>query len=71
MIIFWVHIVIEKIRLDPFLRAQNKGEIMDDPLFAISAIDGRYAVETFPLRKYMGEAALMRERVEVEIEYLI
>ena len=44
---------------------------MNDPLFAISAIDGRYAVETFPLRKYMGEAALMRERVQVEIEYLI
>ncbi len=44
---------------------------MNNPLFAISAIDGRYAVETFPLRKYMGEAALMRERVQVEIEYLI
>jgi adenylosuccinate lyase len=60
-----------KIRLDPFLRTQNKEEIMNGPLFAISAIDGRYAVETFPLRKYMGEAALMRERVQVEVEYLI
>ena len=44
---------------------------MDDPLFAISAIDGRYAEDTFPLRKYMSEAALMRERVKVEVEYLI
>ena len=68
---FLVNIAIEKIRLESFLRAQNKGETMDDPLFAISAIDGRYAVETFPLREYMGEAALMRERVQVEIEYLI
>ena len=68
---FLVDIAIEKIRLECFLRAQNKGEIMDDPLFAISAIDGRYAVETFPLREYMGESALMRERVQVEIEYLI
>ena len=44
---------------------------MDDSLFSISAIDGRYAGETFPLRKYMSEASLIRERVKVEIEYLI
>ena len=44
---------------------------MDDSLFSISAIDGRYAEETFPLRKYMSEASLIQGRVQVEIEYLI
>ena len=42
-----------------------------DSLYAVSPIDGRYAGRTAPLRDYASEAALMRARVRVEIEYLI
>ena len=44
---------------------------MPDPLDAVSPLDGRYASRTAPLREYASEAALMRERVRVEVEYLI
>ncbi len=44
---------------------------MTDPLFAVSPLDGRYAGRTGPLREYASEAALMRTRVRVELEYLI
>ncbi|SDJ62469.1 Adenylosuccinate lyase [Halovenus aranensis] len=38
---------------------------------AVSPLDGRYARYTEPLTAYVGERALMRTRVEVEVEYLI
>jgi len=41
------------------------------PLYAVSPLDGRYARYTEPLTEYAGEAALMRARIEVEVEYLI
>ena len=41
------------------------------PLYAVSPLDGRYARYTEPLTAYASEAALMRARVEVEVEYLI
>ncbi|WP_336325437.1 adenylosuccinate lyase [Halovenus sp. HT40] len=41
------------------------------PLTAVSPLDGRYARYTEPLTPYASEQALMRARVEVEIEYLI
>ncbi|MFB6112641.1 MAG: adenylosuccinate lyase [Halodesulfurarchaeum sp.] len=41
------------------------------PLFAVSPLDGRYADRTAPLREYASEAALMRARVRVEVEYLL
>ncbi|WP_158057753.1 adenylosuccinate lyase [Halorussus halophilus] len=40
-------------------------------LYAVSPLDGRYAGRTEPLRDYASEAALMRARVQVEVEYLI
>ena len=40
-------------------------------LYAVSPLDGRYADRTDPLRAYASEAALMRARVEVEVEYLL
>jgi adenylosuccinate lyase len=42
-----------------------------DPLYAVSPLDGRYAGRTAPLSPYASEAALMRTRVRVEVEYLI
>ncbi|MFC6904928.1 adenylosuccinate lyase [Halalkalicoccus tibetensis] len=42
-----------------------------DPLYAVSPLDGRYAGRTAPLAPYASEAALMRARVRVEVEYLI
>jgi len=41
------------------------------PLDAVSPLDGRYARHTEPLVPYASERALMRARVQVEIEYLI
>lgn len=38
---------------------------------ALSPIDGRYRRQTEVLRKYYSEAALIRYRVEIEIEYFI
>lgn len=40
-------------------------------LYAISPIDGRYASRTKSLQNYFSEAALMRFRVRIEIEYFI
>ncbi len=40
-------------------------------LHSISPVDGRYADKTSSLRPYFSEAALMRYRVRVEIDYLI
>ena len=44
---------------------------MPDPLDAVSPLDGRYAGRTAPLRPYASEAALMRARTRVEVEYLL
>ncbi len=40
-------------------------------LRALSPLDGRYARETQPLQDYFSEFAYLRQRVRVEIEYLI
>ncbi|MGB9963778.1 adenylosuccinate lyase [Halobacterium hubeiense] len=42
-----------------------------DALRAVTPLDGRYAGRTEPLREYASEAALMRARVRVEVEYLL
>jgi adenylosuccinate lyase len=44
---------------------------MPDSLDAVSPLDGRYHGRTAPLRPYASEAALMRARVRVEVEYLL
>ncbi|WP_312910225.1 adenylosuccinate lyase [Natronosalvus caseinilyticus] len=40
-------------------------------LYAVSPLDGRYGSRTRPLAPYASEAALMRARVRVEVEYLL
>lgn len=42
-----------------------------DSLFAVSPVDGRYQGKTKILRNYFSEFALIKYRVEVEIEYFI
>lgn len=42
----------------------------DNELFALSPLDGRYARAVDPLREYLSEYALIRDRVGVEIAYL-
>ncbi|MBM3129580.1 MAG: adenylosuccinate lyase [Chloroflexi bacterium] len=42
-----------------------------DELQALSPLDGRYARETAPLRNYFSEFAYLRDRVRIEIDYLI
>jgi len=42
-----------------------------DPLNSISTLDGRYSKEASILSNYFSEAALMRYRVKIEVEYLI
>ncbi len=41
------------------------------PLTALSPVDGRYAEKTKVLRQYFSEFALIKGRIEIEIEYLI
>ncbi|TPQ30127.1 MULTISPECIES: adenylosuccinate lyase [Cupriavidus] len=41
------------------------------PLTALSPIDGRYASKADPLREWLSEAAFMRNRVKVEVHWLI
>ncbi len=40
-------------------------------LLALSPVDGRYAAQLDPLRPLLSEYALIRHRVEVEVEWLI
>ncbi|MXR21595.1 adenylosuccinate lyase [Halobacterium bonnevillei] len=42
-----------------------------DALYAVTPLDGRYAGRTAPLAEFASEAALMRARVRVEVEYLL
>ena len=44
---------------------------MPSPLTALSPLDGRYAARTRPLQDHFSEFALMRERVAVEIAWLL
>ena len=44
---------------------------MTESLHAVSPLDGRYASRTAPLAPYASEAALIRARVRVEVEYLV
>jgi adenylosuccinate lyase len=45
--------------------------MMDNTLTALSPLDGRYSRETAPLRKYFSEFAYLRDRVRVELDYLV
>ena len=42
-----------------------------DPLHAISPVDGRYQSKVAELSNYFSEAALIRYRVRIEVEYFI
>ena len=44
---------------------------MPSPLTALSPLDGRYAAKTQPLAGHFSEFALMRERVRIEVEWLL
>ncbi|HUI90050.1 MAG TPA: adenylosuccinate lyase [Anaerolineales bacterium] len=44
---------------------------MSDDLLALSPLDGRYLHETESLRDYFSELAYIRDRVRIEIAYLI
>jgi len=54
--------------LSPQLRAPDMNL---DPIDALSPVDGRYARATAALRAHLSEAALIRERVRVEAEWLL
>ena len=41
------------------------------PLTAVTPIDGRYISKTSSLQAYFSEAALIKFRIQVEIEYFI
>lgn len=44
---------------------------MNDHFVALSPLDGRYYEQTKELREFFSEKALVRLRIEVEIDYLI
>jgi adenylosuccinate lyase len=52
------------LRLNPFIMSESS-------LYAISPVDGRYRKQTGILASYFSEAALIRYRVMVEVEYFI
>lgn len=41
------------------------------PAIALSPLDGRYQTQTSPLVEYLSEPALNRERIRVEVEWMI
>ncbi len=41
------------------------------PAIALSPLDGRYRAQTSPLVEYLSEPALNRERIRVEVEWMI
>ena len=41
------------------------------PAIALTPLDGRYHKATAPLVEYMSEPALNRERMRVEVEWMI
>ena len=45
--------------------------MLNDPLLALSPLDGRYAAKAAPLAPIFSECGLMQRRVRVEIEWLI
>lgn len=45
--------------------------MQSNPLFAISPIDGRYSDKVNELNKYFSEFALIKARVQIEVEYFI
>lgn len=51
------------------LLAMKLSEI--EPALALSPLDGRYQSQTSPLTEYLSEAALNRERMRVEVEWMI
>ena len=41
------------------------------PAIALTPLDGRYHQQTAPLVEYLSEPALNRERMRVEVEWMI
>ncbi|KUK79344.1 MAG: adenylosuccinate lyase, partial [Microgenomates bacterium 39_7] len=41
------------------------------PIFSLSVVDGRYSSKTAPLAKIFSEAALISNRITVEVKYLL
>ena len=58
-------------RFDTLFRPLRARPDMEEALNAVSPLDGRYRSATAPLAPYASEAALMRARVRVEVEYLL
>jgi adenylosuccinate lyase len=57
---------------DPYIDKHSKDSPMQlEPLTAISPIDGRYYHQLSSLSDYFSEYALMRYRVQVEVEYFL
>jgi adenylosuccinate lyase len=58
--------------LDLSLQQIYNPEVTDDEfLDALSPLDGRYALEIAPLKEHLSEFAYLRQRVRIELDYLI
>ena len=58
-------------KLIKFVILKTTAKMNSNPLNAITPIDGRYFKKTSALQEYFSEAALIKYRVQVEIEYFI
>merc|ERR1719420_2787990 len=52
-------------------KRQKLAPLEFSPLTAVSAVDGRYAGKTVPLREYMSEYALHKFRCQVMVEWVL
>jgi adenylosuccinate lyase len=66
---FLIHTILPLMRKQLKTNCKQMKEIQE--LFAISPIDGRYRNKTEVLKNYFSEAALMKYRIMVEVEYFI
>ena len=60
---------VVRLAVSPRLEVMNLSRIT--PAIALSPLDGRYRMQTSPLVDYLSEPALNRERLRVEVEWMI
>lgn len=61
----------ESVKIEKVLKSTLEVESYKDSLYNSSALDGRHAPMTRPLRHYFSEYALHKNRIKAEVEHLI
>lgn len=64
-------LILKRLRIRTFVASFKSRSMDNSALLSLSPLDGRYQRHTSALRPFFSEAALMKYRVRVEIEYFI